>query len=74
MSNEPLWVVLKTSVDRPTAEKVRKLALESSPRRKTTEMVRHLIRLGLRSYEHQSQAGPPLQPFGEIRERQSPSA
>lgn len=43
-------VLLKTLVDPATAEKVERMAAESEPRRNKSEMIRHLIRLGMRAY------------------------
>lgn len=51
MADTPHWVRISTQVDQDTAERVRQMAAKSSPRRSKSEMLRHLIRLGLRTYD-----------------------
>jgi hypothetical protein len=56
MADSPHWVLIRTHVDQATAEKLRRIAAESSPRQHKSELIRHLIRLGLAAHEAQEAA------------------
>lgn len=50
-------VMLKALVDPGTAAKVSRFASESAPQRTKSEMVRHLLRLGIKAYESREAEG-----------------